>query len=225
MVPFLNFMGFTMHESIGTSLAIIVFNSAAVSIEKLKNHEIDIYISGSIELFGVLGALAGGLVAQWLDGDFLKKVFSFFTLFMAVILFRGAMRPLTLNQDQGEVGKNVTSALEIPVWTISLGFVGGTLSALLGIGSGAFMVPAMHSIGGISFKRSAGTSSYVSGIFALVGAVVLFKHIHLELVPILLVAVRFGTYFAGSNLGKVKSLTLKRLFAVFLCIIGIKMWS
>lgn len=230
LVPILSFFGLSMHESIATSLVVIVFNSGAVSIEKLKDHSILLPITGILELSGILGAAIGGLAAQGLQSSSLKIVFSFFTLFMAILIWRRANDKTEdisqVTSDISDFGKNCPQEgnhTSNPYLWI-LGFGGGSLSALLGIGAGAMMVPALNTLLRVPFRMAAATSSYISGVFALVGAVVLFPYIRFETVAILIISVRLGTIFAHARLGKIESASLKRLFAGLLFIISIKMW-
>ena len=123
-----------------------------------------------------------------------------------------------------ELGKNV------PVWVHSgrssyvLGGLCGGLSALLGIGSGAIMVPALTILHRLPLKVAAATSSYVTAVFAACGMLVQRHRIDWQVAIPLMVGVYAGTFLAERYLRRLKGQTIAWGLACLLFIIGIRMW-
>lgn len=107
----------------------------------------------------------------------------------------------------------------------SLMFVAGTLSGLLGIGSGAFKVVAMDQAMGIPFKVSTTTSNFMIGVTAAASAGVYLRRGYIE--PGLTMPVMLGV-LAGSLLGTrvlvaAQTQWLRRVFSLVIVALALEM--
>lgn len=110
---------------------------------------------------------------------------------------------------------------------IMIGLAAGTLSGLLGIGGAILIIPLLIFLFGFEQKLAQGTSLMLMvppiGILA---ALSYYKEGFVDMKAAIIIAAFF---FIGGFLGAKLSLTidntiLKKVFAVFLVLIAIKMW-
>ena len=109
---------------------------------------------------------------------------------------------------------------------VLIGLAAGMLSGLIGVGGGIIIVPALVFFLGFSQHQAIGTSLGIlllpAGILAVVNY---YKKglIDLKVVLILFIGYMVGSYF-GSNISlNVSQDILKKLFAVTLVIVAVKM--
>ena len=107
-----------------------------------------------------------------------------------------------------------------------VGIAAGMLSGLVGVGGGIVIVPALVLILGFSQKMAMGTSL---GILLLpVGILGVFQYykqgyVDVRVVLIISFAFLFGSYFGSKIALSLPQETIKKVFAVFMIIIAIKL--
>ena len=107
-----------------------------------------------------------------------------------------------------------------------VGLIAGLLGGLLGISSGVVIVPALVILLGWDQKLAQGTALAVTlppiGIF---GVLDYYHAGHVRLVPAAVMAcgLLFGGYFGGQLAGRFRPARLRRLFAILLFLVGLKM--
>jgi len=107
------------------------------------------------------------------------------------------------------------------------GLISGIFSAVFGVGSGILLVPMLIFIFHLPQKSAQGTCLLIMVPMALMGAI---KYIHN---PNISVNIRFGLFVAvfavaGAYIGseiayRLPAATLRRMFAVFLIIVAVKL--
>ena len=108
-----------------------------------------------------------------------------------------------------------------------LGLAAGVLSGLFGIGGGVVIVPALVLVARFSQLSAVGTSLGALlmpvGIF---GALQYYRSGNLDVKASALIAVGLtaGVYLGAMIAPGIGPVTLRRLFAVFLVIVAIRMW-
>lgn len=104
-------------------------------------------------------------------------------------------------------------------------FGAGTLSGLLGIGSGAIKVLAMDQAMKLPFKVSTTTSNFMIGVTAAVSAGVYLSkgYIDPEIAMPVLLGVLLGSLAGTRFFLKTKTATLKTLFALVITLLGCEM--
>ena len=112
---------------------------------------------------------------------------------------------------------------------LAIGLGAGVLSGVFGIGGGIIIVPALIFLAKMSPQQAAGTSlaALVLPLGAAVGAYTYYKAGHLELMPALWIAIgMMGGAFLGAQIAtQVDALLLRRLFAGWLVVMAVTMWS
>ena len=107
-----------------------------------------------------------------------------------------------------------------------VGIAAGMLSGLVGVGGGIVIVPALVLILGFSQKMAMGTSL---GILLLpVGILGVFQYykqgyVDVRVVLIISFAFLFGSYFGSKIALSLPQETIKKVFAIFMIIIAIKL--
>lgn len=104
-------------------------------------------------------------------------------------------------------------------------FVAGTLSGLLGIGSGALKVLAMDQVMRIPLKVSTTTSNFMIGVTAAASAGVYLNRGYIDpglAMPVVL-GVLPGALLGARVLGKTRTRTLRTVFAVALALLALEM--
>ena len=110
--------------------------------------------------------------------------------------------------------------------TIALGFAIGVISGLIGIGGGAFLIPALVYFYGMSQLTAQGTSLATLllpiGIFAVW---TYYKAGHVDIRIATLVAIGFaaGGWFGGRYAQHIPDIILRRSFAALLVLIAAKL--
>jgi uncharacterized membrane protein YfcA len=164
-------MGFSQRTASGTSLAAVLPTAVSGMIAYAAHGSVD-WIAGALL---AAGAIVGSLVGTWLLHHthqlVLRWIFVGFLLLVAARMF-------FLVPDRAVV-------LQFDTWVIVglivLGLVTGTLSGLLGIGGGVFVVPALMLVFGIGDLVAKGTSLLMMIPTAVTGTVANVRRGHTDL--------------------------------------------
>ncbi len=111
---------------------------------------------------------------------------------------------------------------------IAIGVGAGVLSGIFGIGGGIVIVPALIYLAKMPPQQAAGTSlaALVLPLGAAVGAMAYFKAGHLQPKDALFVAIgmAIGAYFGAQIAMHVDAAVLRRMFAVLMAFMAVKLW-
>ena len=110
---------------------------------------------------------------------------------------------------------------------VLIGLVAGFSSGLLGIGGAIILIPGLVFLIGINQQMAQGTSLAV--LLFPVGIVATFKYykhgfVNWQIALILIVTFVIGTYFGSSLAVNVPEKILKKIFAILLLLVGVKMF-
>jgi uncharacterized membrane protein YfcA len=120
------------------------------------------------------------------------------------------------------------SHLSNPWWIfVILGICAGTLSGLLGLGSGIIFVPTLVLLCGFAQKSAQGMALAVMAPMALVGALRYWKNPEIEMNAAVIGLIILGA-LAGALLGtelaaRLPGHILRKFFAIILIIVAVKM--
>ena len=111
--------------------------------------------------------------------------------------------------------------------SLVLGVLIGTLSGMIGLGGAIFLIPILVYGYGMDQKTAQGTS--VATLLLPIGALAFWKyynagHVDIKLAVLLAVGFFIGGYFGGSLAQLATSLQLRRIFAVCLAGMAVKMF-
>ncbi len=166
VVPaFVFFLNFDQKRAHGTSLCVALFISVSAVVAYGRHDFVDMRVAAEIAAGGVVGALLGARTANVVRSRTLRYIFSIFMgLAGARMIIAGLMPDAAAHQGVlTDVGLIRTVAI------VGTGLVTGFLSALLGIGGGIVMIPAMVIGLGIEQKMAQGISLAAMMITALTG--------------------------------------------------------
>jgi uncharacterized membrane protein YfcA len=110
---------------------------------------------------------------------------------------------------------------------LALGIAVGSVSGLIGLGGGVFLIPALTFFYGMSQKRAQGTS--IATLLLPVGVLAFwsyYKQGHADLKLALFIAVGFtiGGWFGGQYAQHLSDTALRRGFAVLLVALAVKLF-
>ncbi|NVJ28241.1 sulfite exporter TauE/SafE family protein, partial [Myxococcus sp. AM011] len=130
------------------------------------------------------------------------------------------------------MGREVDYRVTRPLAGLGLMYVAGTVSGMLGIGSGALKVPAMDLTMRLPLKVSTATSNFMIGVTAAASAGVYFARGHIDpfIAGPVCVGVTLGAWLGSRHLmAKVNASWLRALFVCVLLWVAFEMlrkgWS
>ena len=109
---------------------------------------------------------------------------------------------------------------------ILVGIAAGMLSGLVGVGGGIIIVPALVFFLGFSQKMAQGTSLGILLLpVGILGLIQYYKqgYVDLKVVLIISLAFLFGSYFGSKIALRLPQDTIRKIFAVFMILIAIKL--
>jgi len=223
--------------AIGASLVSVIATSSGAAVAYVREGLSNIRIGMFLEIATTLGALFGAYLTTKVSTRYIAIIFGVVLLYSAYSSLRkipqdaapSAADPLAtklhLNGSYlAETGQESYSAQRVPLgFGIMLG--AGTLSGLLGIGSGAVKVLAMDHAMRLPFKVSTTTSNFMIGVTAAASAGVYLSrgYIEPELAMPVMLGVLGGSIVGSRILVKARVRTLKILFTLVIVALGVEM--
>lgn len=107
------------------------------------------------------------------------------------------------------------------------GLAAGVLGGFFGIGGGILMIPALVYLMGFSQKLAQGTTvAAMIPPIGLLAAVAYWRTGNVDIKAALLIAAGFfvGGWIGGSLVQYVPEVTLRKVFAILLVLVAVKMW-
>jgi uncharacterized protein len=229
--------GVDIRYAIGASLVSVIATSSGAAAAYVREGYSNIRIGMFLEVATTIGALVGAFIAVRVATGAIGVVFGAVLLYSAFLSSRPRRegpaddRPdalaVRLRMDSSfptPDGRQSYHAHNVPAG-FGLMFVAGTLSGLLGIGSGAIKVLAMDQAMRLPFKVSTTTSNFMIGVTAAASAGVYLNRGFID--PGLAMPVMLGV-LPGSILGarmlvgtRVRALRL--IFGLVIVALGIEM--
>ncbi|MHB8535888.1 MAG: sulfite exporter TauE/SafE family protein [Sulfuricaulis sp.] len=214
-----------MHSALGTSLATIVFTAISSIAAHHRRGAVDWAIFRRIAPGIVVGTLLGSAVADALSSRVLQIMFVVFMFAVAAQMSRGTMATAAhARQLPGRVGMSIA------------GGIIGIASALFGIGGGSMSVPFMTWYG-VAAKRAVATSAGIGLPIAVSGAVGYIAtgwnapglppysvgYVVLPAFTGIVVASALAAPFGARLAHRLSDATLRRIFAVFVALLSLRM--
>ncbi len=223
--------------AIGASLVSVIATSSGAAAAYVREGYTNIRVGMLLEVATTTGALLGAFIAGYISTGAIAVIFAIILLYSA---WR-SVRPPAENVDSGPPDRwarrlRLDSTYPTPmgkrpytVDRVPLGFammiVAGTISGLLGIGSGALKVLAMDQAMRLPFKVSTTTSNFMIGVTAAASAGVYLHRGYIE--PVVALPVMLGV-LGGALLGarlltSAPTRRLRALFNVVLVVMALEM--
>jgi hypothetical protein len=215
-----------MPVAIATSLSSIIFTTVVGSFAHHKNNNIPWQIARQLMLMIAVGALFGAYLADSIPTKVLQYIFA-----VAVILLASYML----------LSVRISNVKPFPKpWVIRLiGLFTGLLSSLMGIAGGAILVPILTYYS-MSVRKAIGTATvcgFVVACFGSVGFIVTgldqttlpawsIGYVYLPALFGVMITSSLFVPLGVKYASKLPVQTLKKVFAVFLIMVAVKMvWS
>lgn len=239
LVPLLTLgFGYSIHRAIAASLVIIVPTALIGAYRHAVSGKIRWEIAALIAVGGLLGANLGVNLSLSLPELTLRRLFVLLLLFMSVqMFFKDTKRRQTKSSSAGNLqddSKSIEDTSTRRIWSrpdqivlfLITGTVMGTISSLFGIGGGILVVPILTLGFKIKIHHAVAISLAVIVPTSIMGA---YRHAVAGNVPWLaafLVAIGglLGAHWGVTLSHKLSETVLKRLFAVFLVIVALRMY-
>jgi uncharacterized protein len=226
-----------VHYAVGASLMSVIATSSGATVAYLREGYTNLRVGMFLQVAAAAGALVGAFIAARIHARELTILFGITLLFSAWL----SLRRKKLSAAAGESDKlahrlRLSGSYPIPggrqeyqIYNSSGAFAlmlgAGTLSGLLGIGSGSVKVLAMDQMMRLPYKVSTTTSNFMIGITAAVSAALYISLGYID--PGLTMPVMLGV-LAGAMIGarllmKTRATSLRVLFSVVILVLALEM--
>jgi uncharacterized membrane protein YfcA len=238
IIPFLALaFGVDIRYAIGASLVSVIATSSGAAAAYVKEGFSNIRIGMFLEIATTLGALVGAALTAKISTSVIAVIFGLVLIYSAYLSNRPRRDRLKddrpdplathLRMDASYPVGGAPKAYHVHSIPTGFGlmFVAGTLSGLLGIGSGAVKVLAMDKAMRIPFKVSTTTSNFMIGVTAAAGAGVYLSRGYIDpglAMPVML-GVLLGSLLGARVLIGAKTKLLRMVFGAIILVLGIEM--
>jgi hypothetical protein len=239
LVPILVLFGIPVKEAIACGMVAIIATSSGSAASFVRERIANVRIAMFLEMFTIVGAIAGATITTVVAPVFLYFFFAAFLLTSFIGLRRSMSgfvpadgqdrlsRWLKLegsyfDQAEGrEVHYRVNNALPGGLGMMLAGVAAG----MLGIGAGAFKVTVQENILRMPPKVSSTTSNFIIGMTALGGASVYFFSglLNLTLMAPMAVGATIGAVIGARVLNRLSARTLRVMFLLIIAYLIIQM--
>ena len=238
LVPLLTiFFKVDLHYAIGASLVSVIATSSGSAAAYVKEGFSNIRIGMFLEIATTVGALFGAYLTAKVPANAIAIIFGLMLVYSAYVARRTRPRaeveeppdPLATKLKMNGTFPDTRGIRSYNVYRVPAGFSimfgAGTLSGLLGIGSGALKVVAMDQAMRIPFKVSTTTSNFMIGVTAAASAGVYLSRGYIDpalAMPVML-GVLIGSLMGTRVLVKTQTWRLRLVFSSVIVLLGIEM--
>ena len=226
-----------IHYAIGASLVSVIATSSGAAAAYVREGFSNIRIGMFLEIATTLGALLGAWLTTRVPTHSIGFIFGIVLLYSAYASIKKRHEAVTQQPDplalrlklQGTFPSSPTAHQDYVAQRVPAGFglmtLAGTLSGLLGIGSGAVKVLAMDQAMRLPFKVSTTTSNFMIGVTAAASAGLYLRsgYIAPALAFPVMLGVLLGSLIGSRILVRAQVRTLRLIFALVIVALGIEM--
>ncbi len=241
IVPFLTlYFHVPISLAIGASIVSVIATSSGSAAAYVRDKISNIRIGTFLVLFTTTGAILGAFVEHVTPVKVLFFIFGVVLIISVIPMLKkiGEEIPKVEKNDPlaeklGLYGEYYDSVLKREVKYKVTGvkpgaammFMAGTISGLLGIGSGAFKVLAMDLAMRLPIKVSTTTSNFMIGVTAAASAGIYFftGDVNPFIAAPVAVGVLIGAIIGTKILVRIRSSSVRKIFAVIILIVGLEM--
>lgn len=238
IIPLLTLVfGVDIKYAIGASLVSVIATSSGAAAAYVKEGFSNIRIGMFLEIATTVGALLGAFLALQLSTPTIAIIFGVVLIYSAYISSKPRSKDVSLNKPDWlaarlrmsgtyptQDGLKSYSAASVPTG-FGLMFIAGTLSGLLGIGSGAVKVLAMDQAMKLPFKVSTATSNFMIGVTAAASAGVYLNKGYIDpglTMPVML-GVLLGSSLGARHLFGAETKKLRVVFGIVIFVLALEM--
>jgi uncharacterized membrane protein YfcA len=241
IVPFLTlYFHVPISLAIGASIVSVIATSSGSAAAYVRDKISNIRIGTFLVLFTTTGAILGAFIEHVTPVKVLFFIFGVVLIISVIPMLKkiGEEVPNVEKNDPlaeklGLYGEYYDSILKREVKYKVTGvkpgaammFMAGTISGLLGIGSGAFKVLAMDLAMRLPIKVSTTTSNFMIGVTAAASAGIYFftGDVNPFIAAPVAVGVLVGAIIGTKILVRIRSSSVRKIFAVIILIVGLEM--
>jgi uncharacterized protein len=237
IVPLLTLgFGIDFRYAVGASLVAVIATSSGAAAAYMREGYTNMRVGMFLEIATTPGAVLGAYLASVVPTSALAIIFGLVLIYSAWTASRPrpehparTAHPLALrlrldSSYPTPAGPHTYLVQRVPLG-FSLMFVAGTLSGLLGIGSGAVKVLAMDQAMGLPFKVSTTTSNFMIGVTAAASAGVYLQRGYIDpgiAMPVML-GVLAGAMLGATLLTHARPRVLRLVFGVVVFALALEM--
>jgi uncharacterized membrane protein YfcA len=238
VVPMLTLLfGVDIHYAIGASLISVIATSSGAAAAYVREGFSNIRIGMFLEIATTIGALFGAFLVALIATGAIEIIFGVVLVISAYLSIRPRKEIVYGDHEDhlaallkfkgsypGRDGMKEYNARHVP-GGFGLMFVAGTLSGLLGIGSGAFKVLAMDQVMRLPFKVSTTTSNFMIGVTAAASVGIYFGRGYVDpglAMPVML-GVSAGSLIGARLLTHARTKSIRWIFAFVILATAIEM--
>lgn len=238
IIPLLTLgLGVDLHYAIGASIISVIATSTGSAAAFVKEGFTNMRIGMFLEIATTAGAIIGAIVAAYLNPDYVAVIFGFILIFSSLMTLRKKVdhtnvdysskgaKFFKLNGAYPKAGVVTPYAVKNVGGGFFMMLFAGTLSGLLGIGSGALKVIAMDNIMRLPFKVSTTTSNFMMGVTAAASAIVYLHRGQIEpsiAMPVC-IGVLLGATVGAKVLVKTNTDKVKLVFVIVVSFLAVQM--
>ena len=241
IVPLLTLaFGLPIQYAIGVSIVAVIATSSGAAAAYVRDHLTNLRIGLFLEIGTTIGAITGAFLAGLLAPGLLFVIFGVVLIISAIplVLKLGEELPRGIHNDRWanwlhlsssypdkHLGKGVSYQVTRTPLGLSMMYVAGVISGLLGIGSGTLKVLAMDTIMRLPMKVSTTTSNFMIGVTAAASAGIYFARGDippLVAAPVAL-GILLGAFIGARLLTHLSNKTLRLIFLPVLVAISFQM--
>jgi uncharacterized protein len=238
LVPLLTiFFHVDLRYAIGASLVSVIATSSGSAAAYVKEGFSNIRIGMFLEIATTIGALFGAYLTAKVPANAIAIIFGTVLMYSAYVSRRTRARtdveqspdPLAMKLKMNGTFPDTSGVRQYNVYHVPAGFgvmwIAGTLSGLLGIGSGALKVVAMDQAMKIPFKVSTTTSNFMIGVTAAASAGVYLSRGYIDpsLAMPVMIGVLIGSLMGTRVLVKTQTKLLRQVFSGVIVLLGLEM--
>jgi uncharacterized membrane protein YfcA len=244
IIPFLTLVeGIPVQFAVGASIVSVVATSSASAATYVQDHLTNLRLGMFLEIGTVAGAITGAYVTVFFQGHnswVLFVLFGLLLVYAAVLTLSGRRldapakvapdriaRILNLGGQYKDLATGETIDYEVTrtPHTLSISYVAGIVSGLLGVGGGIIKVPTMNLVSKVPVKVASATSNFMIGVTAAASASLYFLRgqVHPLLAAPLIIGVVAGSAVGTKLLRVTPPAKVKLLFSVLLLLISVDM--
>ncbi len=226
--------------AIGASILSVIATSSGAAVTYVRERLTNIRTGMFLEMATTVGAVVGAYITTLFSSNILFILFAAVLTYSALAMFlkRHQTKVLTSSKDRlanyfklhgsyfdKSEHKEITYKVANTKLGLTLMYVAGMISALLGVGSGALKVPAMDIAMHMPIKASAATSDFMIGVTAAASAGAYFARgqINPFIAGPVVIGILVGAVIGSRLLNKITPKFVQALFMLVLVVVAIEM--
>lgn len=198
--------------SIALSLAIVGATSLIGSWGHYRKNNIHLKVAIAFGPFAMIGTFLGAKISVFISAPMQLVLFATIMLLASYFMFKGRKE-----NDVKEI-----ESYNYPL-IIAEGLVVGVITGIVGVGGGFLIVPALVLVAGIPMKKAVGTSLLIISLKSFSGFLGYLGQFAIpwQFLAIFILFTSTGIIVGSKLVDYIPAQKLKKLFAIFLVIMGI----